>query len=312
MSAADPIVTIGLPVYNEAPYVAESIDRLLAQTYPHIRIIIGDNGSTDDTTEICRRYAEAHPHITHLRHDTNIGQHANFNSLAKAATGTYFCWVGGHDLLDNDFVEQCVAVLEASPQTVLAYPRTMYTAQDGTPRHEKPRPFDIRTLSPERRFAEVMWRVDCNYVYGMYRLEPMQASRLFQIMPALDRVFLAEMAVKGVFTPVNTFRYSRDTRNNDVSDLENRRRTMAYLHPGRTVTDAELLGGGYYRPTRSAFFRIVREARFPLFSRLRAYASVWLCGVMKYHIFPGADTLSAIVKALLPRAVLQRVLHMMQ
>lgn len=311
--ASLPLVTLGMPVRNEAKFLRASLDNLLAQTYRPLEIIIADNGSTDATPEICAEYTAKHPHITFIRHPKNLGQPANFNYLPRLASGTYFAWASGHDLLDPAFVEKSVTLLESDPAIVLAYPRTINITEDGTPTREKVRPFDLTGMSPAQRFREVMWRVDCNYVYGMWRLAPMLESRLFQAIPAADRVFLAEMAIKGTFAPVDTVKYYRANRGMTAqTEMEKRHRLMAYLFPHRTFTDKELAGNTLYLPTIRGFRRAVEDARFPWFTRPSLACSVWLCGVMKFHLFPGADALSAIAKRVLPSPLLKVLLRQMQ
>ncbi len=310
--ASSPLVTLGMPVFNEAEFLAESLENLLSQTYSSLEIIIADNGSTDATQEICLAYAKKDPRITYVRHPKNIGQNASFNYVPRSASGTYFAWVSGHDILDATFVEDCVKALEADSSAVLAYPRTVNMLADGTHTREKVRRFDIRTMSAQQRFREVMWRVDCNYVYGLWRLLPMLDSKLFQLFPAADRVFLSEMAIKGTFQPVDTFKYYRLNRVGVQPELEKRHRLMRYIYPHKTFTDAELSSNEFYRPTLRGFYRTVQDAGFPWPLRMRLYLSVWLCGVMKSHLFPGADALSRIVKRALPAPVLRGMLSWMQ
>ena len=51
-----PMVTIGLPVYNGDKYLESTLDCLLAQTYNNFELVISDDGSSDRTEEICRKY----------------------------------------------------------------------------------------------------------------------------------------------------------------------------------------------------------------------------------------------------------------
>lgn len=308
-----PLVTLGVPVYNEEKYLAQSLDDLLKQTYPNLEILIADNGSTDATPEIAAAYAAKDPRIRHIRRPQNIGQNGNFNALPGEARGEYFCWVSGHDLLDSTFVADCAAQLDAHPGAVLAYPRTFYLDEQGNVTGEKSRPFDIRRMSAQRRFREVMWRVDCNYVYGMYRREAMRKTQLFRKVPAADRVFLSEMAVHGTFVPADTRKYYRPNRGSvPQTELAKRRRLMGFIFPDKTFTDAELSGNAFYRPTIRAFHDVVRGGGFPLPTRALLHGSVWLCGVVKSRLFPGADLLAAIVKAVLPKPLLTRVMRAMQ
>ena len=309
-----PLVTIGVPAYNEGPYIREALESLLKQGYANLEIIVADNGSTDNTGAICDEVAARDARVVRVRQPRNIGQNANFNHLPRIANGTYFAWASAHDFMDADFVEKCVAALEADPAAVLACPRTVYLDERGNPTGVKKRtPFDIRGMAPDVRFRTTMWRVDCNIVYGMYRLGPMRETNFFQLVPAPDRVFLAELAIKGTFVPADTAKYYRPNRGTvPQTELQKRHRLMRYIWPERTFADAELTGNGFYAPTIRAFRSVALNADFPFLARVRCLFSVWLCGVMKFHLFPGADAMSAIVKTLLPKPVLRAVMRTMQ
>ena len=55
-----PLISIGMPVFNEEAYIEESILSLLNQEYDHFELIICDNSSTDQTGEICLKLAKEH------------------------------------------------------------------------------------------------------------------------------------------------------------------------------------------------------------------------------------------------------------
>lgn len=309
-----PLVTIGVPAYNEGAYIREALESLLKQTYANLEIIVGDNGSTDDTGAICAEFAAKDPRVVHVRHPRNIGQNANFNHVSRVASGEYFCWASAHDFMDAEFIERCVGALERDPSAVLACPRTVYVDTEGNLLGEKKRnPFDVRGMPPAKRFRETMWRVDCNIVYGMYRSSAMRSTNLFQLVPAPDRVFLAELATKGTFVPADTARYSRLNRGRvPQAEMEKRHRLMRYIWPDQTFTDRELAGNGFYAPTVRAFRSVALNANFPPGARLRSLLSVWLCGVAKFHLLPGADALSAVVKTILPKPMLKAVMRTME
>lgn len=309
-----PLVTIGVPAYNEETYIGEALESLLAQTYPNLEIIVGDNGSTDRTEAIVKEFAAKDPRVVLVRHARNIGQNANFNHLPRVASGKYFAWASAHDFMDADFVEKCVAALEADPEAVLACPRTVYLDEHGNKTGVKARtPFDVRGKAPAKRFRMTMWRVDCNIVYGMFQLDAMRATHLFQLVPAADRVMLAELATKGTFIPADTAKYYRPNRGVvPQTEMQKRHRLMRFIWPDQTFTDAQLTGNGFYEPTVRAFRSVVLDAKFRPFTRWRCLISVWLAGVAKFHQFPGADALSAVVKSIMPKPLLTAVMRTMQ
>src|SRR5260221_2512992 len=57
MESKQPLVSIALVNYQNAPYLGENIEGILAQTYPNIEVIIADDGSTDGSLEIIEQYA---------------------------------------------------------------------------------------------------------------------------------------------------------------------------------------------------------------------------------------------------------------
>ena len=81
MDQRAPLVTIGMPTYNGARYLAQSLDSLLAQDYPNWELVISDNCSTDGTEAIARSYAAQHPQIRYVRSPLNRGAAANFNRV---------------------------------------------------------------------------------------------------------------------------------------------------------------------------------------------------------------------------------------
>jgi len=118
-----PAVTIGLPVYNGAPMVADTLDALLGQTYPDIRLVIGDNASTDATEALCRARAAADPRVEYHRHPANLGPWPNFRFVLEQARTPYFMWASHDDVWDGRYVASCVAALEADAGLGIAFTR---------------------------------------------------------------------------------------------------------------------------------------------------------------------------------------------
>jgi len=106
--AAPPTLSLVIPVYNVAPFLAQCLDSLLAQTRPAEQIIIVDDGSTDDGPEILRAYAARCPAITVIRQD-NQGLSGARNSGLARVTGDYLAFVDSDDFLAPDCCEKLLA-----------------------------------------------------------------------------------------------------------------------------------------------------------------------------------------------------------
>lgn len=112
-AAGQPRVTVGVPVYNGATSIGRTLDNLLAQTFTDFEILVSDNGSTDDTEAICRRYASNDARIRYVRQPHNLGPAKNFRFLVDAARGDYFLWAACDDLRSADFLALNVVFLDA-------------------------------------------------------------------------------------------------------------------------------------------------------------------------------------------------------
>jgi len=73
MGMRDPLVTIGIPVYNGMPRIEHAIESARSQTYQNLQIVISDNGSSDGTDAVCREFAASDNRITFLSNAENLG-----------------------------------------------------------------------------------------------------------------------------------------------------------------------------------------------------------------------------------------------
>ena len=97
-------VSVVVPVYNAAPYLAECIDSLIAQTYQPEEIILVDDGSADESGNICDEYASCYSHIKVI-HKKNEGVSAARNTGMDAAGGDYLVFVDSDDFVHHNLLE---------------------------------------------------------------------------------------------------------------------------------------------------------------------------------------------------------------
>ena len=89
-------ITVIIPVYNTARYLDRCIGSVVSQTYKNLEIILVDDGSTDDSYEICKRWEEKDQRIL-LIHKENGGQSSARNLALDIATGDYIAFVDSDD-----------------------------------------------------------------------------------------------------------------------------------------------------------------------------------------------------------------------
>jgi len=89
-----PLISIALPVFNGADFLAEALDSILTQDFGDYELVVADNASTDATAEIIAERARRDPRIRHERASTTVSQVANVNRAANLCIGEwiqFFC-----------------------------------------------------------------------------------------------------------------------------------------------------------------------------------------------------------------------------
>lgn len=137
-----PLISVVIANYNYGRYLAETIDSVLAQTYPQIEIIFIDDGSTDDSLEIAQRYP-----ITVLS-QKNQGVSTARNNAAQYAHGEYILFLDSDDLLYPDSLGVLQKRLEdEGPAAGFAYGQLQYFGEKNTIFTSQA--FDPKALSSE-------------------------------------------------------------------------------------------------------------------------------------------------------------------
>ena len=123
-----PRLSFIVPVYNVAPYLRKCVDSLIAQDYDDYEIILVDDGSTDNSSQICDEYASPSSvhSFTHsveviVIHQQNGGLSAARNAGIAAARGNYFCFVDSDDYWQPNVLGGLMAQVECDNLDVLRF-----------------------------------------------------------------------------------------------------------------------------------------------------------------------------------------------
>lgn len=112
-----PLVSIVTPTYNRASFLEETIESVLSQDYPRIEYIVLDDGSTDETPAMLKKYEGR---LRYVRHD-NMGETLTVNKGLQMATGEIVCGVNSDDPLLPGAIRSGVSALQADPEALVAY-----------------------------------------------------------------------------------------------------------------------------------------------------------------------------------------------
>lgn len=103
----DKLVSVVVPVFNSQNYIKQCIESILNQTYRKIQVIIVDDGSVDDSLQICKEMQEYDDRITILKQSNSGTAVARKNGIC-AALGEYVTFVDSDDFIDNDYIEKLI------------------------------------------------------------------------------------------------------------------------------------------------------------------------------------------------------------
>ena len=124
------LVSIIVTVYNRQRFVAAAIESALAQTYQDFELIVWDDGSTDQTLDVARQYAEQDKRIR-LVDAEHLGRARALQGATDAARGEYLGWLDSDDLLAPTALAETVAVLDAKPDVGVVYSDYMEIDENG-------------------------------------------------------------------------------------------------------------------------------------------------------------------------------------
>lgn len=110
MEQTNGMVWVIVPVYNAADTLPRCLDSLLRQTYPRWTACLIDDGSTDNSMQICQKYARLDPRFECLANPGHFGSSATRNRGLGRARGTYVAFLDSDDWWDCEFLEEMVVM----------------------------------------------------------------------------------------------------------------------------------------------------------------------------------------------------------
>lgn len=105
--SADKVISVVVPVFNAGQYLESCIDSLIAQDYPYIEIILVNDGSADNSLEICLRKQKEDTRVRCVS-QKNKGASSARNSGLSIASGEYVTFVDSDDTVAADYVSHLV------------------------------------------------------------------------------------------------------------------------------------------------------------------------------------------------------------
>lgn len=141
MSAA-PRLSVYVPTYNRAGYLAQALATLLAQRFADFEVVVVDNASTDGTAALVAGIGD--PRVRYERNARNVGSIANWNRCLDVARGELVAICHDDDLYHPDFLARGVAMLDDHPRAAFVHTAATVVDPGG-------RPLRVLRASPDDR-----------------------------------------------------------------------------------------------------------------------------------------------------------------
>ena len=199
-----PLVSIGMPVYNGENYIQNAIESVLTQTYENLELIIFDNASTDNTTEICKEYVTGDNRVKYYRNKINLGAGPNYDNCFYKSSGKYFKWIAHDDMIETSYLEKTVAALENNPAAVLCFTDVLrIDKHNNVIGHCKFNYPGIFSPNQSSRFSAMLKYYAYNECFfSLYRKGVLEDSVLHGNYMNSDLVLVAEVALRGNFIKI--------------------------------------------------------------------------------------------------------------
>lgn len=178
MSQELPLVTVGVPCYNRAEGLRQTLDSIISQTYINLEIIVSDNHSPDPSVrKVGEALALKDKRVRYYRQQKNIGALPNFLYLASECKGDFFMWAADDDWWAPEFIEEMVRLLEEDREAAVGFCRTI-PVEDDFSRHKLypdfyPAMCEFKDRELGRRITAYIQQKDAfgkaHLIYGLHR-----------------------------------------------------------------------------------------------------------------------------------------------
>lgn len=272
-----PLISVGVPVYNDADWLQNALDHILGQTYTNLEVIIADDGSTDSSRDICREYASRDGRIRYFENKHNLGVWGNHRFVFDVSQGDYFAWGSGHDYWEPLYINTLLEQLYANPAVVMCCPKAL-NFKDGVA-SQPPGLLDTRGMAPREGIKSLMeFRLEggsMDIFYGLYRSEFLEKVEVGRDVLSADEIMFAELLFMGELLQIN-IPLIHKVKSRGSKDVRANRATY------REYLDSQKLSVGsvfkYYLPRLYSFaeyMRMVENAKIDLADK------EWLFGEIK-------------------------------
>lgn len=230
------LISVIIPVYNSSPYLNDCIQSVLHQTYQNFELILVNDGSQDDSKNICEKISSTDKRITFINQE-HRGVSAARNNALKFATGEYLFFLDSDDAIHTCLLETMHSILSSTNATMAAAEYQFISASKlpDAPKNQNPSSYSGDYIYLDNRITlDSFVRGYTNTLYGiggiMVRRVKAQSLRFDeQLLIGEDTKFIYQMLLQGADIIIlnKKWYYYRKTKNyKDVKHTINSYQSM--------------------------------------------------------------------------------------
>ena len=221
------LVSILIPNYNKSPFLSETLDSILAQTYSHWECVIVDDHSTDESWEILKEYAKKDDRFKIHKRPERLTKGGNVcrNYAFELSKGKFVNWFDSDDLMKSNFIERKVNLLENKDVDAVVSKMTMFSSDIQNPIYKEwiPPFFDLKE-------DYLLKNIQFTTPGPMFRRDFLIEKELFfeSLKIGQDTEFFYRLVLKGLKVVVvdSVLAYCRVSDNSVLASFRTKRNTV--------------------------------------------------------------------------------------
>jgi len=268
-------------------HIQNTLLSIFNQTYADFQLIIYDDCSPEDPSELICSLIKDDPRASFIRGEKRLGSSsASQHILSLAPLDTdYFAWISDHDLYDKYWLEKLIQMLENNPEAAVSYPLVGGINSNGSPNNRKPTLYQNKEQSLKDRIDSFLslHAGAGNIIWGLFRFSLLKKIGGWPRVIIPDRILLARLTILGSIVQADDYLHTRreqEERENSLSSASEGMISMQIrgIFPSRplyTYFDYRLVNSVYlfYKEPFSAAFSKKRNflAAFFLWRKYNEY-----------------------------------------
>ncbi|NYT61907.1 glycosyltransferase [Alcaligenaceae bacterium] len=202
-------VCVGVPIYNEEKYIAQTLDSLKAQNVDNVHFLVTDNSSTDRTLELCQEIIGSDERFTIVQQPKNLGALENFQYAFDASQSKFFMWLSGHDFVSEYYLETAAKKLEKTPSLSMICGQPYAVLNDKLVGLVKDAVYDFTHENPLIRYLQSVAQVaNCTILQSLFRRKDLKRY-VFKKTISFDHVLISHLLWHGKLSYMETEKYYR-------------------------------------------------------------------------------------------------------